>query len=194
MPKLNNSEAPLPFPILMGDIGGTNARFSVLVDAYAEPKQFPNLHAADFKTIDDAIKQGVLDKTSVRPRSAVLAIAGPINGDEIPLTNSHWVVRPKTMISDLGFEDVLIINDFEAQALAVPVSGLPVLSMPSTPGFRYRAKAATSTLARAASATCRSGRISRPSKAGSRRNKSFAGVACRTFIMRSARSTASSRR
>ena len=119
MPKLNNSEAPQPFPILMGDIGGTNARFSILVDAYAEPKQFPNLHAADFKTIDDAIQQGVLDKTTVRPRSAVLAIAGPIKGDEIPLTNSHWVVRPKTMISELGLDDVLIINDFEAQALAV---------------------------------------------------------------------------
>jgi glucokinase len=119
MPKLNTSEAPLPFPILMGDIGGTNARFSILVDAYAEPKPFPNLHAADFKTIDDAIQQGVLDKTTVRPRSAVLAIAGPIRGDEIPLTNSHWVVRPKTMISELGLEDVLIINDFEAQALAI---------------------------------------------------------------------------
>jgi glucokinase len=119
MPKLNTSEAPLPFPILMGDIGGTNARFSILVDAYAEPKPFPNLHAADFKTIDDAIQHGVLDKTTVRPRSAVLAIAGPIRGDEIPLTNSHWVVRPKTMISDLGLEDVLIINDFEAQALAI---------------------------------------------------------------------------
>jgi glucokinase len=119
MPKLNNSEAPLPFPILMGDIGGTNARFSILVDAYAEPKPFPNLHAADFKTIDDAIQQGVLDKTTVRPRSAVLAIAGPIKGDEIPLTNSHWVVRPKTMISELGLDDVLIINDFEAQALAI---------------------------------------------------------------------------
>jgi glucokinase len=119
MPKLNTSEAPLPFPILMGDIGGTNARFSILVDAYAEPKPFPNLHAADFKTIDDAIQQGVLDKTTVRPRSAVLAIAGPIKGDEIPLTNSHWVVRPKTMISELGLDDVLIINDFEAQALAI---------------------------------------------------------------------------
>ncbi len=119
MPKLNHSEAPLPFPILMGDIGGTNARFSILVDAYAEPKHFPNLHAADFKTIDEAIQKGVLDKTSVQPRSAVLAIAGPIRGDEIALTNSHWVVRPKTMISELGLDDVLVINDFEAQALAI---------------------------------------------------------------------------
>lgn len=119
MPTNDQSAAPLLFPILLGDIGGTNARFSILADAGAEPKQFPNLHGADFATIDDAIRQGVLEKSDVKPRSAILAIAGPINGDEIPLTNSGWVVRPKTMISDLGFEDVIVINDFEAQALAI---------------------------------------------------------------------------
>jgi glucokinase len=119
MSKIDNSDAPLLFPILLGDIGGTNARFSILADAHAEPKQFPNLHGADFATIDEAIQRGVLDKTDVKPRSAILAVAGPINGDEIPLTNSGWVVRPKTMISDLGLDDVIIINDFEAQALAI---------------------------------------------------------------------------
>jgi glucokinase len=119
MPKPSYSEAPLPFPILMGDIGGTNARFSILVDVYAEPKEFPIVRTADFATIDEAIQQSVLDKTAVQPRSAILAIAGPIKGDEIPLTNCAWVVRPQEMISGLGFEDVLIINDFEAQALAI---------------------------------------------------------------------------
>ena len=32
----------MKFPILVGDIGGTNARFAILVDAYAEPKEFPD--------------------------------------------------------------------------------------------------------------------------------------------------------
>ncbi len=109
----------LPFPILIGDIGGTNARFSILLDAYAEPKPFPNVRTADYPTIDDAIQKIVLDTSSVQPRSAILAIAGPIDGDEIDLTNCDWVVRPKGMIADLGFEDVLVVNDFEAQALAV---------------------------------------------------------------------------
>ncbi|MCJ9673447.1 MULTISPECIES: glucokinase [unclassified Neorhizobium] len=109
----------LPFPILIGDIGGTNARFSILLDAYAEPKPFPNVRTADYPTIDDAIQKIVLDSSSVQPRSAILAIAGPIDGDEIDLTNCDWVVRPKGMIAQLGFEDVLVVNDFEAQALAV---------------------------------------------------------------------------
>jgi glucokinase, proteobacterial type len=118
MPNMNDYGKPV-FPILIGDIGGTNARFSILIDVYAEPKQFPNVHTADFATIDEAIQQCVLDKTSVQPRSAILAVAGPIEGDEIPLTNCDWVVKPKEMISGLGLEDVLVVNDFEAQALAV---------------------------------------------------------------------------
>jgi len=109
----------MPFPILIGDIGGTNARFSILVDAEAEPTEFPTVQTADFATIDDAIRRVVLEVAAVRPLSAILAVAGPIDGDEIDLTNCDWVVRPKTMIGDLGFEDVLVVNDFEAQALAV---------------------------------------------------------------------------
>jgi len=119
MSQLNTSYAPLPFPILIGDIGGTNARFSILPDAAAEQVHFPNVRAADFATIDEAIQKGVLDKSAAKPRSAILAVAGPIKGNEIPLTNSAWVVRPNTMIEGLGLEDVLIVNDFEAQALAI---------------------------------------------------------------------------
>jgi glucokinase len=109
----------LSFPILIGDIGGTNARFSILIDAYAEPRQFVSVKTADFATIDEAIQHAIMDKTSVQPRSAILAVAGPIETDEIPLTNCHWVVHPKAMLSNLGLEDIIIINDFEAQALAI---------------------------------------------------------------------------
>ncbi|TDK35507.1 glucokinase [Rhizobium deserti] len=109
----------LPFPILIGDIGGTNARFSILADANADPEQFPIVQTANFPTIDDAIRTIVLEKSPLKPRSAILAVAGPIDGDEIDLTNCNWVVRPRNMIQNLGFEDVLVVNDFEAQALAV---------------------------------------------------------------------------
>ena len=74
-----------PFPILIGDIGGTNARFAILTDAYAEPKAFPSIGTADFATIDEAIQSSVLDRTSVQPKTAILAVAGPIDGDEIEL-------------------------------------------------------------------------------------------------------------
>ncbi len=119
MSSHHKNDQSMPFPILIGDIGGTNARFSLLPDACAEPKPFPVVQTANYATIDEAIQSTVLDKSPVRPKSAILAIAGPIKGDEIPLTNCDWVVRPRQMMDGLGFEDVLVINDFEAQALAV---------------------------------------------------------------------------
>ncbi|BCH21296.1 glucokinase [Mesorhizobium sp. L-8-10] len=118
-----DDETVLKFPILIGDIGGTNARFALLVDTQAEPKEFPIVRTADFATIDDAIQSSILDRTSVQPRTAVLAVAGPVDGDEIELTNCDWIVRPKAMFETLGLSDIVVLNDFEAQALAVVALG-----------------------------------------------------------------------
>ncbi len=119
MTRSSDHDTNLPFPILIGDIGGTNARFALLLDAFAEPKHFPIVQTADFANIDDALQKCILDTSSVQPRAAILALAGPIEGDEVPLTNCPWVVRPREMIANLGFEDVVLVNDFEAQALAI---------------------------------------------------------------------------
>lgn len=113
----------LKFPVLIGDIGGTNARFAILSDAHAEPRQFEGVRTADFASLDEAIQATVLDHTSVRPLSALLAVAGPVDGDEIALTNHGWVVRPVRMFETLGLEEVVVLNDFEAQALGVVALG-----------------------------------------------------------------------
>lgn len=113
----------LKFPVLIGDIGGTNARFALLVDANAEPKEFPSVRTADFAALDEAIQTAVFDRTALRPRSALLAVAGPVDGDEIALTNHGWVVRPKSMFEAFGLDEVVVLNDFEAQALGVVALG-----------------------------------------------------------------------
>ncbi|MDZ7823465.1 MAG: glucokinase [Ahrensia sp.] len=121
--SLNSARSALPFPILIGDIGGTNARFSIVVDAYAEPKVFAPIKTADYVSLDAAIQAHVLDKTSLLPRAAVLAVAGPTDGEEIDLTNNNWIVKPAKMIEQFGFEDIIVLNDYEAQALAVVALG-----------------------------------------------------------------------
>ncbi|WP_269933252.1 glucokinase [Aminobacter sp. HY435] len=112
----------LPFPILIGDIGGTNARFAIVESADKEAGEPRIVQTASYATIDDAIL-AVLEGSSVRPRSAVLAVAGPVEGEEIALTNCPWVVRPRQMFSTIGLSDILVLNDFEAQALAVVALG-----------------------------------------------------------------------
>jgi glucokinase len=111
------------FPVLVGDIGGTNARFALIESAQSEPVSFANVQTSDFANIDIAILEAILPQTKARPKTAILAIAGPISGDEIELTNCPWVVRPWVMMDMLGLKEIVVINDFEAQALAVASLG-----------------------------------------------------------------------
>ncbi len=108
----------ISFPVVIGDIGGTNARFRILIDAHAEPKSFPNLLTTEYDTVEEAIQQGVLDKISMYPRSIILAAAGPIEDNGLELTNCNWSIRPERMMRELSFDNVVLLNDFEAQALA----------------------------------------------------------------------------
>lgn len=110
----------LPFPVLIGDIGGTNARFSLVPGETGETVRFPNVHTADFASIDDAIAAVVIEKGGAAPKSAMLALAGPISGDRVPLTNCPWVVEPKKTVTRFGLEEIVLLNDFEAQSLALP--------------------------------------------------------------------------
>ncbi len=115
--------AGFEFPVLVGDIGGTNARFALVLSADGEAIAFDTVRTADFSNIDIAIRDTILPNTTTPPKTAILAIAGPISGDEIELTNCPWVVRPYVMMEMLGLKDIIVINDFEAQALAVASLG-----------------------------------------------------------------------
>jgi len=120
---MSTAHQEIATPVLIGDIGGTNARFAIVPDATSPVIEFPIVQTKDFPTIDDAIAKAVLSTSPVKPKSIIVAIAGPVDGDEIKLTNSPWVVRPRTLIGELGFGDVVVLNDFEAQALAVVALG-----------------------------------------------------------------------
>jgi glucokinase len=109
----------IPFPVLVADIGGTNARFAVLATPASELIVFPTVQTAEFA--DPAAAIAALGLAGdLRPRTAIMAVAGPVTSDKVQLTNSHWLVEPRRMIAELGLEKVILINDFEAQALALP--------------------------------------------------------------------------
>lgn len=115
--------AGLDYPILIGDIGGTNARFAILQDSLSEPVNFPVTDTAGFASVEQTIQKIVLDQTSLQPESAILAVAGMVSGEEIHLTNRGWTFRPTDMLDSLRLSGIIVLNDFEAQALAVSVLG-----------------------------------------------------------------------
>lgn len=106
---------------LVGDIGGTNARFA-LVDLSAPSielhasKSLPN---ADFASLQHAIEH-YLAGVSAQPRRAALAVACPVGSDEIRLTNRAWSFSRRELQATLGFSELRMLNDFGAVAWAIP--------------------------------------------------------------------------
>ncbi|PWL04743.1 glucokinase, partial [Candidatus Liberibacter asiaticus] len=120
MNNISKKDFPIAFPVLLADIGGTNVRFAILRSMESEPEFCCTVQTSDYENLEHAIQEVIYRKISIRLRSAFLAIATPI-GDQksFTLTNYHWVIDPEELISRMQFEDVLLINDFEAQALAI---------------------------------------------------------------------------
>lgn len=61
-----------PFPIVIADIGGTNARFAVLTDQRSEISLLGSVKTGDYATLEEVVQRIVLEISTVRPRSAVL--------------------------------------------------------------------------------------------------------------------------
>jgi len=105
---------------LVGDIGGTNARFGLVAPDGALVHSSV-LTDADYAGLGEAIEAYLAARGGLpRPRRAAIAVASPVTGDEVRFTNLPWSFSISSLRSRLGFEQLEIINDFTAQALALP--------------------------------------------------------------------------
>jgi glucokinase len=103
---------------LVADIGGTNARFALL-DAEGVPIRIQVLECTDYPDVGAAIRT-YLEIVEVRPSSAVIAIANPVTGDRIVMTNHHWSFSVQELKAELGLASLIVVNDFAALALSLP--------------------------------------------------------------------------
>lgn len=108
------------WPRLLGDIGGTNARFAWQEAEGEQLSQVRVLPCAEFETLHDAIF-AYLDETARKPPDwAALGIANPVIGDQVRMTNHHWSFSIESMRKRLGLSRLVVLNDFTALALALP--------------------------------------------------------------------------
>lgn len=103
---------------LVADIGGTNARFALSHNDVLDPKSLQVMACDDYDNLDAAFT-AYLESRNVSVDEACLAMACPISED-ISMTNNHWAFNCKAMQDKLGLESFKVINDFTAQALALP--------------------------------------------------------------------------
>lgn len=104
---------------LIGDIGATNARFA-LVGPGRKISRARVLATGDYPGIAEAIDGYLAAEANGRPDQAVLAVASPVTGDRISMTNSPWTFSIGELQRRLGLRRLEVINDLTATALAVP--------------------------------------------------------------------------
>ncbi|MDQ0463721.1 glucokinase [Caulobacter ginsengisoli] len=106
--------------VLVGDIGGTNARFGLARAGSAKIEAIHGYEVADYPQATDAIRVYLeAVKLSAPPARAAIAVAGPIIDGAIDFTNSDWLLSEQGL-REMGFGEARLLNDFAALALAAP--------------------------------------------------------------------------
>lgn len=105
-------------PELIADIGGTNARFALRAPGRA-PGRFRSLPTRDYPSLAQAAR-AYLAEMGAAPRRAAIAVASPVTGDRVRLTNKNWSFSRAGLRRALGLGALTVINDFVAVAHAVP--------------------------------------------------------------------------
>lgn len=105
---------------ILGDIGGTNARFAWQDEDGAPLRDIATLPTADHPTLASALTHYLHDLERPAPPWCAIGIANPVTGDLIRMTNSHWSFSIEAVRREIGFERLVVVNDFTALALALP--------------------------------------------------------------------------
>ncbi len=109
-----------PDQVLLGDIGGTNARFAILADDRIGAIE--TLAVRDYPRFADSLAAFLSRHPEARAFTRLfLACAGPIENERCELTNSSWVIDAAELRASFNRATVRVFNDFEALAWSLPI-------------------------------------------------------------------------
>ena len=111
--------APFDRPRLLADIGGTFARFT-LETAPGVFEHTAVLRSADHADFHAAVSAYLASLPGVAVLQAAVAMANPVEGDSVRMTNYHWQFSIEQMRERLGLQTLVVVNDFTALAMALP--------------------------------------------------------------------------
>jgi len=108
--------------ILAGDIGGTKtvlALYSIESGVDGGATREARYRSADYPSLEEIVAD-FLDAPGVQPAAACFGVAGPVTGQESQITNLPWVISADKIRKVSGIERVILLNDLESIAIAVP--------------------------------------------------------------------------
>ena len=112
----------LQFPVALADLGGTNLRVGWIESPNDTWSLLGKVRVRDHDNLDAAMA-ALLSKDGRTPATAIVAFAGPVGVPGMRLTNHKWDIEPDRLCRSLDLREVILVNDFAAQALALPGLG-----------------------------------------------------------------------
>lgn len=109
--------------LLIGDIGGTNARFALANQTHPGYQSVVELKCRDYETSSQAIRHYLTEAGVATPDAICLAAAGPLVDHSIKVTNNHWNLSTASLASEFDLDAVRLVNDFAAIAHSIPFIG-----------------------------------------------------------------------
>ena len=110
-------------PRLLADVGGTNARFAWQAGPGAPIEAVLTLPCAEHGSLAEAVHRYLRQSGRTMPADCAIAIANPVVGDRVAMTNHHWAFSIRELKAQLGLQRLRVVNDFTALALALPRLG-----------------------------------------------------------------------
>ncbi|MCG8381501.1 MAG: glucokinase [Gammaproteobacteria bacterium] len=107
--------------MLVGDIGGTHARFGLIKPGVLRPAYIQRFSTVHYATLDEVIQIYLAECPSHHVTHGALAVATPVQSDRIELTNHTWSFSISGLCQRLGLTECKVINDFTALALSIPL-------------------------------------------------------------------------
>ena len=101
--------AGAPYPRLVGDIGGTHARFGWVQDAGSGVAEVEAFLCDDQAGLVAAVTRYLSDHALAPPRSGAIGIAAPVGGDLVAMTNRGWTFSISELQRRLGLDRLLVL-------------------------------------------------------------------------------------
>lgn len=115
----NRSFIMTDHPLLIADIGGTNARFALASNEAPFFEQAQTLQCIDYATVEDAIDTYLQTHGLNQLGGICFAVAGPIKFESVSFTNSHWTIKSSDLRARYAIDRAQLLNDFEAIAYSL---------------------------------------------------------------------------
>ncbi|MDP6767815.1 MAG: glucokinase [Arenicellales bacterium] len=105
---------------LLADLGGTNVRFALVPAGEYTPESIAKFRNRDYGSFEEAALAYLNDVGNPKLSKACIAVAAPVRGEEIQLTNYSWHLSAEPLRCQLALQQLLFVNDYLALAIALP--------------------------------------------------------------------------